>query len=120
MKDIFLVGLGGGIGAILRYLLSLVSIKLEFPLMTFITNIVGAIFIGIIVGIFERNQISESFLLFFKTGVCGGFTTFSTFSLESLSLLEDKKYGVASVYIGLSVLCCILGVMIGKYISRYI
>lgn len=118
MDKLVWVGLGGAIGAILRYELSLISMKLEFPMMTFITNIIGAILIGIVVGLFEKNDISYSMHLFLKTGVCGGFTTFSTFSLESLSLLETGKYGLGSLYIVMSVGCCILGVMIGKFMIQ--
>lgn len=120
MDKLLWVGLGGAIGAILRYGLSIIPIKLEFPVMTLITNIIGAILIGIVVGLFEKNNISPSTHLFLKTGVCGGFTTFSTFSLESLSLLETGKYGLGSLYIVMSVSCCILGVMIGKFIVQII
>lgn len=117
MSQIILVGLGGALGAILRYLLSLVSIKSHFPFITLITNIIGAIVIGFVVGMFSKERISSQLQLFLKTGVCGGFTTFSTFSLESLTLLESGHYLIATAYIILSLICCLVGVFLGKYLS---
>lgn len=120
MEQFIYVGLGGAIGAILRYTISCIPIKMDFPILTFFTNLLGALLIGVVVGYAEKSNVSSSMMLFLKTGVCGGFTTFSTFSLESLSLLEDGKYGVGSLYIIISVICCIVGVIIGKYLSQYI
>ena len=77
------VALGGALGAVLRYAISLIPVKTEFPILTLVTNIVGAVAIGFIVGIVsEKENTSPNTVLFWKTGVCGGFTTFSTFSLE--------------------------------------
>lgn len=118
MRSILFVGLGGAIGAIGRYLISLFSVKGNFPFLTLLTNLLGAILIGVIVGFADSKEtISKDWILFLKTGVCGGFTTFSTFSLESLLLLENGKYFLGSIYILLSVTLCILGVAIGKYCS---
>lgn len=115
MDKLFLVGCGGAVGAILRYMISLVPWKGEFPLLTLITNLAGAILIGLVVGLaFSKDTISPNIVLFFKTGVCGGFTTFSTFSLETLTLLERNQKEYAAVYILLSVAGCIIGVWFGK------
>lgn len=115
MDKLFLVGCGGAVGAILRYMISLVPWKGEFPLLTLITNLAGAILIGLVVGLaFSKDTISPNIVLFFKTGVCGGFTTFSTFSLEALTLLERNQKGIAVVYIFLSVVGCVIGVWFGK------
>ena len=97
-------GIGGAIGAILRYGISCLPIKNDFPILTLITNMLGALLIGIVVGLAERENISSSMTLFLKTGVCGGFTTFSTFSLEAMNLMDMGKYGVSLLYIGLSVM----------------
>ena len=120
MKECLLVGLGGGIGAILRYLLSSISLKSDFPFMTLLINILGAILIGMIVSMnMKQNILSPDTVLFLKTGVCGGFTTFSTFSLESVTLLEQHKPVVAISYMILSLLLCLLGVFLGKsFIQR--
>ena len=100
MKEFLFVGLGGAVGAMLRYGMSMVPVKSEFPYMTLLINFLGAIAIGS--------------LLLLKTGVCGGFTTFSTFSLEAVSLLEQHKTGMGITYILSSVLLCLLGVLLGK------
>lgn len=113
------VGLGGALGAICRYALSLVYIKSDFPLMTFLANLIGAILIGIIAGSTLKNKnLSSNLVLFLKTGFCGGFTTFSTFSLETFMLLQNHKYIMAALYAGLTLIMCIIGVAIGWWLSK--
>ena len=76
------------------------------------------ILIGFVVGFAtEREDISQNTILFWKTGVCGGFTTFSTFSLEAYGLLANKSYVLAAVYIMTSVVFCILGIVCGKKLA---
>lgn len=117
MSFIF-VALGGALGAVARYAISLIPVKTTFPVLTLITNLVGAIMIGFIVGIADRKEnVSPETVLFWKTGVCGGFTTFSTFSLESYKLFENKSYALGGVYVTLSVCGCILGIVLGKKLS---
>lgn len=80
----FFVALGGTIGAVARYAVSLIPVKTQFPVLTLATNLIGAILIGFIAGIADKKEeVSPNTVLFWKTGVCGGFTTFSTFSLEA-------------------------------------
>ena len=112
--DFLYVGIGGAIGSILRYCLSLLPIHTHFPFLTFITNIIGAILIGFITSLFDNQIISPQVNKLLKTGLCGGFTTFSTFSLEALTLLERNQKGIAVVYIFLSVVGCVIGVWFGK------
>lgn len=112
------VALGGAIGAMVRYAISLIPVKTGFPVLTLITNIFGAVLIGFIVGIVsEKENVSPNAVLFWKTGVCGGFTTFSTFSLEAWQLLEKKAYLAGGAYVALSVACCVLGVILGKKLA---
>ena len=112
------VALGGAVGAMGRYAISLIPSKTTFPFLTLITNIMGAVLIGFIVGIAStREDLSGNSILFWKTGVCGGFTTFSTFSLEAYHLWEDKLYMQGTLYVILSVICCILGVFCGKKLA---
>ena len=115
------VALGGALGAMGRYAISLIPVKNEFPILTLITNILGAVLIGFIVGLAaERKNISPNMTLFWKTGVCGGFTTFSTFSLEAFSLIEARRFAASGVYIALSVLLCLAGILCGKRMAMLI
>ena len=112
------VALGGALGAMGRYAISLLPVKGEYPFLTLITNLLGAVLIGFIVGLVENgNDISPNMLLLWKTGVCGGFTTFSTFSLEAYNLIEKKLYLASGSYMALSVAGCICGVFCGQKLS---
>lgn len=111
------VGLGGAVGAMLRYAISLIPYKGGFPLMTFVTNILGALLIGFIVGYASKRNVNDSLMLFLKTGLCGGFTTFSTFSLEAYNLFVSGSKILAVCYAGLSAVCCIIGVWLGITLS---
>lgn len=119
MSQLFWVGLGGAIGAVCRYLISQIPWKGTFPVLTLVTNLAGALLIGFVVGMAERKEtVSRELILFLKTGVCGGFTTFSTFSLESLQLLEKGEKLYAACYIFLSVAGCIAGVWAGRHLAK--
>lgn len=112
------VALGGALGAAGRYAISLIPVKTGFPVLTLVTNVLGAVLIGFIVGLVsEREDMSQNTLLFWKTGVCGGFTTFSTFSLEAYSLFDERQIAAGTVYIALSVVLCIAGILVGKRIA---
>ncbi|MBQ1350166.1 MAG: fluoride efflux transporter CrcB [Ruminococcus sp.] len=117
----FFVALGGALGAAGRYALSLIPVRTEFPSITLMTNILGAMAIGFIAGLLgTRDDLSPNVALFWKTGVCGGFTTFSTFSLEAWQLLEKGNYLLSALYALLSVVCCVAGVWIGRKLSGLI
>lgn len=112
------VAFGGAVGAMGRYAISLIPTKTAFPFLTLVTNILGAMLIGFVVGIASaREDLSQNGILFWKTGVCGGFTTFSTFSLEACRLFEDKLYMQGGLYVVLSVICCMAGVLCGKKLA---
>lgn len=115
------VALGGALGAVVRYAISLIPVKSGFPILTLITNMIGAVLIGFIVGFTSnRDGVSDNTILFWKTGVCGGFTTFSTFSLEAFNLFENKQYAAGGMYVILSCSCCILGVLFGRKLASFI
>ena len=95
ISSLLAVGTGGALGAMGRWGLS-----------------------GFIAGWAGRGRLSPGWTLFWKTGVCGGFTTFSTFSLESLTLLEKGKWLLGGSYMVLSVVLCLLGVALGQRLSR--
>lgn len=119
--NILMVGLGGALGAILRYSISLIPVKMHFPFLTFLTNIIGAFVIGLVVGIASRREnISDNTVLFLKTGLCGGFTTFSTFSLETLTLFQHNSYALGVIYAVLSCTFCVAGVALGQFFANKI
>lgn len=120
MTGFLCVGAGGALGAMLRYGISLIPYKGNFPLLTLVTNVLGALAIGYIAGTAAKRDVPADMVLFLKTGVCGGFTTFSTFSLEAYGLLEKAEYIPAFLYMALSVVLCLAGVMLGMYAAERI
>lgn len=106
MPDAIAVFLGGGLGSLGRWALTFVPWKTVgeagFPLATLVTNVAGAFLIGVVVAAAVPAGLSPRATLLLKTGVCGGFTTFSTFALETGDLIERGAYGVAAAYLVLS------------------
>lgn len=91
MGSVIWVALGGAVGAVGRYGISLLPWKGAFPLLTLATNFLGAVAIGFLSGLFSQRLLGERGKLFWQTGVCGGFTTFSTFSLEAVTLFQIRQ-----------------------------
>ena len=121
ITNIIAVGAGSFIGGIARYLVSLAmkGISKGFPWATLLVNLLGCLIIGLLWGFLSRNASeSTSWGLFLTVGLCGGFTTFSTFSKEALTMLQTGQiWGFAS-YIALSILAGIALVAIGYYLFR--
>ena len=108
------VGIGGFLGSVLRYLLSEIPIKqLNYPVNTLITNIIGAVIIGMVISYAYKTGMRPEKLLLLKTGFWGGLTTFSTFSYETFRLIEKGNLLLAGSYVILSVACSIAGVYLG-------
>lgn len=106
MLNCLVVALGGGIGACLRYLISLIPLKepFIFPVKTLVINLLGCFVIGLVASLAVKNSsLSPKLVIFVKTGLCGGFTTFSTFALETETLIKTGHIGLAVLYIALSV-----------------
>lgn len=121
MKELILIFLGGGIGSVLRYLCTLFinsQNSTTFPWATFVINILGCFLIGLFGSIAAKFGISEHLRLMLTVGICGGFTTFSTFSNESLSLLRSGNYLFFTLYLLLSLLLGILAVLLGSCIVK--
>lgn len=122
MKLLALVALGGAFGASGRYLLGIVAMRslgVSFPYGTMIANISGAVLMGIFIH-FLATKFNGSMELraFFATGVLGGFTTFSAFSLEVANMIERGNWSTAVIYSCSSVVLCVLGIFAGLYLAR--
>lgn len=115
-----LVGLGGGLGAMLRYAVSLLPYKGTFPLLTLIVNLLAAVVIGFVTSVASKSNSSEYICLFFRTGICGGFSTLSALSLEAYTMIEGGNTGLAVFYSLLSLALCIGGVWLGMTIGRLV
>ncbi len=121
MKTILYIALGGALGSVLRYLTSVVIKSITFPYATFITNILGCLLIGLFFGYFEKqNVLSQDLKFFLITGFCGGYTTFSTFSLENIQLIQNNHMGTAIVYIASSVVIGLLATWLGMNLAKVI
>ena len=121
IKDIVLVGLGSGIGGICRYLISVLMGHAYngLPWGTFVANIAGCLLIGILWGVTSRYQtMSQAFSLLLMVGFCGGFTTFSTFSKEGLSMLQTNNYMLFTLYALGSVVLGVMAVGLGYIVTK--
>ena len=121
MKLVLLIGLGGFIGAISRYLLSLLiqnKFFSTFPYGTLGVNILGCFLIGIVYALSDRGNVTQEWRLFLATGVLGGFTTFSSFSNETVGMLRDSQYGNALLYVGLSLFIGLLATIGGIFLIK--
>ena len=112
------VFLGGGTGSVLRYLIGLWIGSTAFPWATFAVNAVGSLAIGLFGGWASRFGWSEALRLSLVVGLCGGFTTFSTFSKESLVLIEGGSYGLFTLYVAGSVALGIAAVTLGFWLAK--
>jgi len=114
LKNLLLVGLGGGLGSMLRYAGHILIKTKLFPYATLAVNIIGCFIIGIVFAMsIKAEPLSANWKLFLATGICGGFTTFSAFSLENMGLLQSGKYALAIIYIALSVVLGITASFLG-------
>ncbi|MCP4883852.1 MAG: fluoride efflux transporter CrcB [Flavobacteriales bacterium] len=123
MKQALLVFLGGGLGSVLRYWLSLKLNNFEsaIPFGTLLANVLGSLFIGIIFGYTARTGVlSENHSLLLATGFCGGFTTFSTFAYENHIYLKGGDYFGFLPYIIITFILAISAVFLGMYVSKFI
>lgn len=122
MRILLLVGLGGGIGSVFRYLTSVVvnrHFQTIFPWATLIANVLGCLIIGLLLGFIERYQLTNPGLkYFFITGFCGGYTTFSSFASENMSLFQSQNTGIAFLYIAASILTGLFAVWLGLTIAK--
>ncbi len=115
------VALGGAIGASLRYLFGVGILRVvgvtSFPVAILSVNVIGSFLMGVFVVLAAQRGLTH-FSPFVMTGLLGGFTTFSAFSLEAVTLYERGDWGQAALYVGLSVFLSIAGLMLGLFVAR--
>ena len=123
MQNFLLVGLGGALGAMSRYAV-LIAVgrlwPLSFPIGTLLVNIAGSLAMGIFIGAMARLMPAwgEAARLFVAVGILGGFTTFSSFSLDTIALIERGDVLLAGGYVVLSVVICLIGLYLGLLVTR--
>src|SRR5574344_1135376 len=124
IKTFMIVGIGSFFGGGCRFLLSKVvqnMIEYSFPLGTMVVNILGCFLIGLFYGLFDRGGLMNPDLkLFLTVGVCGGFTTFSTFMNENFQLLKDGNFFYTSLYLALSLVGVMIAIFLGHLIIKLI
>lgn len=122
MQTILLIAIGGGIGSALRYLTALFLSKFcshWFPVATFAANIVGCFIIGIIIGLTAKHVLLHgNARALLVTGFCGGYTTFSTFALENMTLLQNGHLLQTALYTSLSIIFGIAAVWCGMAVTN--
>ena len=121
IKDVIIVGIGSGIGGICRYLISLTMGHAGngFPWGTFAANVTGCLLIGLLWGVTSRfHNLPPAFSLLLMVGFCGGFTTFSTFSKEGLTMLQTNNYMLFTLYTLGSMVLGILAVGLGYIATK--
>ena len=122
IKKILLIGLGGFLGSVARYFVSRLNYQIDLfsiPIGTLLVNVAGSFVIGFLMGLSERTPIlSYEWRLFLMVGLCGGFTTFSSFSNENLTLMHNGQYHSVFLYTGLSIFFGFLAVYLGFVTSK--
>ena len=121
-RNLILVGVGGFLGSVSRYLVTVLLARQftsSFPLGTLTVNVVGCFLIGILFALSEKgNLLTPEWRIFLTTGFCGGFTTFSTFSYESIRLLQDGEILYLSVNVALSVIVGFAATYLGMFFIK--
>jgi fluoride exporter len=122
-----IVFIGGGVGSMLRHGVNLGAARivgLGFPFGTLVANVTGCFVMGLLAGYFafrgeaSQGDLSQTWRLFLMTGVLGGYTTFSAFSLDALLLYERGQAGLAALYVTASVVLALAGVIVGMALTR--
>ncbi|WP_319502416.1 fluoride efflux transporter CrcB [uncultured Draconibacterium sp.] len=122
LRTILLVGTGGFIGSVLRYLVQLFvekGMSTTFPWGTFVANMAGSFIIGIVFALAQKgNLLNAEWRMFLAVGFCGGFTTFSSFAYNNLTMLKEQTYGQFMLNVGGSLFFGLLAVYLGMILVR--
>lgn len=129
LRDIILVMMGGAVGSALRYLVgalwqvpgAMSQVPGSFPWPTFIVNVVGSFVLGLVAALSTHHDVlSRNQALLLGTGLCGGFTTFSTFSVETISLIEQQRFDIVATYIIATIFSTLIAAWLGVLAARSI
>ena len=123
LKILLLIGSGGFAGSVLRYMLSQViqnKFLSSFPYGTMSVNIIGSLLIGVVYGLVEKGNLSPEARLFLATGILGGFTTFSAFTMDALNLLQEGLWLESVSYVLVSVVLGVVAAFMGIFIIKLI
>ncbi|MBI5788156.1 MAG: fluoride efflux transporter CrcB [Candidatus Schekmanbacteria bacterium] len=123
MLRFIVIGAGGAIGTLLRYKIGGLDCRFSsgvFPINTLVVNVSGSFLIGFLWGVVDRFAVSSNLRLFIFIGVLGGYTTFSTFSLETFKLMRDGEYRTAMMNVALSVILSVGAVFLGYLGSKIV
>lgn len=121
MSECIIVGIGGFIGTVFRYLIGLLPFKLNssFPIKTLVINVVGAFAIGFITTLVAKDKsINPQIALMLKVGICGGFTTFSTFAYETTELIQNGNTILALGYVCASIILGVIAIFIAQMLIQ--
>lgn len=117
IRNILIIGTGGFIGSVARYFISMLNLNIDFlsiPFGTLLVNVTGSFVIGVLTGISEKSELlTLEWRLFLMVGLCGGFTTFSSFTNENLMLLHNGQFLSILLYTGLSIFLGFIAVFFG-------
>ena len=117
--SLLLVALGGSVGAIARYAVGQWILRLPtyvFPIGTILSNVSGSFLLGVLFALYTSGSLDDVGWSLFGVGFCGAYTTFSTFGLEAVTLLQERKFAAASIYIASSVVLGLIGAYVGMQI----
>ena len=121
MLEFLFVGVGGFIGSCARYGLNLLTARINFPMGTLLSNVIAGLFIGFIIGMENQNfAISPRVRLFLTTGLMGGLSTFSTFSLETIQLFQKGQYLLGAGNVALNLFLSLAGVLLGMLAAKLV
>lgn len=121
MKQLFLVFVGGGLGSLARYFVSKLyaGFTAKFPYATLTSNVLSCLIMGLFLGyLMQKTSLNENIKLFVMTGFCGGFSTYSSYTLETINLYKDHQLGMAFLNIMINFMLCVAGILGGMYLSK--
>lgn len=123
MLNIIAIFIGGGLGSITRYGMSMLLkiYSMNFPLATLSVNLIGSLILGFAAALFwSKAPMHDTWRLAVTVGFCGGLTTFSTFSWETFDLIKNGDFLLALIYTLISVLTCVLAISLGAFLTKYV